>query len=561
MGNAQNGVVDLGRFSLDNMEVLSLYNGQKSAMLQTAKDYASASAVYMTTRTPHFEGESHYTLNVGMKAGSFALANPSILWEQRLTHRISLSVGSEYMYTSGRYKFTYSREGGYDTTAVRRNGDVRMWRLESGLYGRLSGGEWRVRAYYYRSERGYPGASVREVPGRFPHEDRQWDDNFFVQGSLKQTFAEWYCLQLNAKYAHDYLHYLSDPRKDVSTMFVDNRYLQQESYLSVAHLFGLKKWWRVSWANDFLWNTLDADLYNFAYPNRYALLSAVATSIDLHGLNVQASLLHSFYDDRTQAPGASAGTKSRFTPSIVAAWQPNGVRNLHLRAFYKQIFRMPTLNDLYYTFIGNKELRPEYTKQYDVGITYGVKPSRGALQYIECQVDGYYNVVDDKIVAMPTANQFRWTMLNLGHVRIVGVDVVADALWRVGKVDLATRASYTYQQAQDRTDRLDEWYGGQIPYIPWHSGSLVVGCSYKGWSLDYSFIYTGRRYTARANIAENYKQPWYTHDLGVTRTFHLGKCDLCATAEVNNLLNRHYEVVQCYPMPGTNVKLKINILL
>ena len=31
LGNAQNGVVDLGRFSLDNMEVISLYNGQKRA--------------------------------------------------------------------------------------------------------------------------------------------------------------------------------------------------------------------------------------------------------------------------------------------------------------------------------------------------------------------------------------------------------------------------------------------------------------------------------------------------------------------------------------------------
>ena len=47
LGNAQNGVVDLGRFSLDNMEVISLYNGQKSAIFQPAKDYSSASAIYM----------------------------------------------------------------------------------------------------------------------------------------------------------------------------------------------------------------------------------------------------------------------------------------------------------------------------------------------------------------------------------------------------------------------------------------------------------------------------------------------------------------------------------
>ena len=31
ISNAQNGTVDLGKFSMDNMEVLSVYNGQKSA--------------------------------------------------------------------------------------------------------------------------------------------------------------------------------------------------------------------------------------------------------------------------------------------------------------------------------------------------------------------------------------------------------------------------------------------------------------------------------------------------------------------------------------------------
>ena len=40
IGNAQNGIVDLGRFSLDNMEAVSVYNGQKSSIFQPAKDFA-----------------------------------------------------------------------------------------------------------------------------------------------------------------------------------------------------------------------------------------------------------------------------------------------------------------------------------------------------------------------------------------------------------------------------------------------------------------------------------------------------------------------------------------
>ena len=101
LGNAQNGVVDLGRFSLDNMEVISLYNGQKSAIFQPAKDYSSASAIYMQTRKPLFKGEKKNNLNIGVKGGSFSTINPSLLWEHRFNERISSSISTEYMYTSG----------------------------------------------------------------------------------------------------------------------------------------------------------------------------------------------------------------------------------------------------------------------------------------------------------------------------------------------------------------------------------------------------------------------------------------------------------------------------
>ncbi len=47
LGNAQNGTVDLGRFSLDNMEAITLYNGQKSAVFQPAKDFGSSGSIYL----------------------------------------------------------------------------------------------------------------------------------------------------------------------------------------------------------------------------------------------------------------------------------------------------------------------------------------------------------------------------------------------------------------------------------------------------------------------------------------------------------------------------------
>ncbi len=561
LGNAQNGVVDLGRFSLDNMEVISLYNGQKSAIFQPAKDYSSASAIYMQTRKPLFKGEKKNNLNIGVKGGSFSTINPSLLWEHRFNERISSSISTEYMYTSGRYKFTYAKKDGYDTTAVRQNGDVRMLRLENAFFGKIPKGEWKAKAYLYNSERGYPGAAVREEPGKFRHQDRQWDTNLFVQGSFQNYFKPWYSLLANGKYAYDYLHYLSDPRLDVTTMYVDNYYRQQEIYASAAHLFTIYPWWRMSLSNDFQWNALRADLIDFVYPTRNTILTSAATSFDFNRLMLQASLLYTHVDDNTRTKGANAGTKNKYTPSVIATWQPLTKLPLNVRAFYKKVFRMPTLNDLYYTFIGNKDLKPEYTTQYDVGITFSHTWNNHWLKSLDLQIDGYYSEVDDKIIAMPTSNQFRWTMINLGHVEIRGLDAAIRGEWGFGKVELSTLFNYTYQKAQDFTDPTSEWYGGQIPYIPWHGGSIILNGSYQTWSCNYSFIYTGERYEAVANIPENYAQPWYTHDFSLSKTFQWGKTGIRVTAEINNIFNQQYEVVQCYPMPGTSFKIKLNVML
>lgn len=561
LGNAQNGVVDLGRFSLDNMEAVTLYNGQKSNIFQTARDYASSSAIYMRTRRPEFQKNKNYNIQAGLKAGSFWTVNPSFLWEQKLSENVSSSFSTEFLYTSGRYKFSYAKKDGYDTTEIRKNGDVRMLRAEAAFFGKLKEGEWTAKAYFYDSERGYPGASVREEPGKFKHQDRQWDDNFFLQASYRQSYAKWYSLMLNAKYAYDYLHYLSDPRLDVSTMYVNNHYIQQETYFSVSNLFNIFPWWTASLASDFQFNTLDADLVDFVYPNRYSVLTAAATAIDFSQFKFQASVLHTFVHETTRTQNAQAGDKSLFTPSVIASCRPFKMVDLNIRAFYKKVFRMPTLNDLYYTFIGNKNLDPEYTTQYDLGLTYALNIPNSWFKHFDIQVDGYFNQVKNKIIAMPTSNQFRWTMINLGYVEIMGVDAAFQFNFRFGNVDISPRLTYTYQKAQDFTDPTDTWYGGQIPYIPWHSGSVILGGGYKTWAWNYSFIYTGERYEARANIIENYAQPWYTHDISLSKTFRFKKWGMRTTVEVNNILNQQYEVVQCYPMPGINFNIKLNFII
>ena len=168
LGNAQNGQVDLGRFSLDDVEEISLYNGQKSDIFQSAKDFGASGTIYITTRRPRFEEGKRANFKATMKTGSFGLINPSMRYEYKISDAVSSSFSGEWINATGRYKFRYRRrntlgEIAYDTTAYRQNGDINATRMEAGLHGKMADGQWTVRAYTYNSERGIPGAIVNNV--------------------------------------------------------------------------------------------------------------------------------------------------------------------------------------------------------------------------------------------------------------------------------------------------------------------------------------------------------------------------------------------------------------
>lgn len=558
LGNAQNGQIDLGRFSLDNMEAIELYNGQKSSMLQSAKDYGAAGTIYLQTKIPKFTENEKFHIFGTFKTGSFGLINPAFMWQQRIGQSASCSVNAEYTHANGRYKFRHKRVNAdgsiaYDTVAIRENADINALRTEASFCGVITDGEWNAHLYNYYSERGLPGYIARNL---YEHHQRQWDDNFFAQGSFRKDFTPFYSFLANGKYAYDYTHYLNP---DTTLQYIDNIYKQQEVYLSVANSFRIFKWLEAALSTDFQWNTLNADIVNFSYPNRYTGLVALATAIKFPNIKMQASVLGTFTHETVER-NTAAPDKQVFTPAVTATVRPCVRVPFDIQLFYKRIFRMPTFNDLYYTFTSNAQLNPEYVSQYNIGLSYVYQSTKSVLNLLDASVNVYYNDVEDKIVAVPTANPFRWQMMNLGKVKILGTDVSLKIGFNWCKYwDLDILLNYTYQDARDLTDPTEGYYGDQIPYTPWHSGSVVGNFKYKTWGLNYSFIYTGERYNQSANIIENYVLPWYTHDLSLSKQFILKKVKLTASAEVNNIFNQQYDVVLNYPMPGTNFKIILKV--
>ena len=185
VGNAQNAQVDLSKYSLDNIEAIELYNGQKSSIFQPARGLFSSNSLFLISKSPRFEGDKNHHIRASFKTGSFGLLNPAVLYQQKITPNLSLSASAELVDAHGRYKYRYKKEGGYDTTAVRQNGDIRALRTELSLH--LSNKQIdkaTLKGYLYSSERGLPGAIVAN---RYSHNQRQWDRNIFVHASLENS--------------------------------------------------------------------------------------------------------------------------------------------------------------------------------------------------------------------------------------------------------------------------------------------------------------------------------------------------------------------------------------
>lgn len=563
ISDCQTGQVDIGRFSLTNIDRLSLSNGQSESIFQPARLFASAGILNIQTLVPHFQTNKPTNVVAELKTGSWGLVNPSVFVEQQLTRKWSLSANGEWMSSDGNYPFTlhYANDPNAQVSKEKRlNTEVNNLRAEIGAFAHLSDKEqWRLKAYYYQSSRGLPNATTLYYDFSRQH---LRDKTTFIQSQYKRELSQKWALQTSAKWNWSYQNY-QDPDANTSTGGTENSYYQQEYYLSASALYRIVDNLSFALSTDGSINTMNANLANFVSPTRYSWLTAFAGKYVNDWLTLSASALATIINEKVKT-GGSAGNHRKLTPDISASLKPFLHEELRFRFFYKDIFRLPSFNDLYYDQAGNVDLKPESATQYNIGITYS-KEINDLIPYLSATVDAYYNKVTDKIVAIPTKNLFIWSMVNLGKVDIKGVDATASlSLQPLKKLRVNLSGNYTYQRALDVTNPdpatpEGRVYKHQIAYTPRVSASGQAGIETPWINLAYSFLFSGKRYMLGQNISDNRLDNYTDHSISASRDFNIRKATASLNLEMLNLMNRNYEIVKNFPMPGRSVRITIGV--
>ena len=560
LSECQSGEIDLSRYSLDNVEGLSLTIGDNDDIFIPARQSSTPAVLNIETlRMRTDDIRPHLTAQV--KQGSFGLISPFVRYEQNLSNRFAFSLMGEYTYADNDYP--YSIQNGNETVSDRRsNSRMNSWHGELNfLYqtnrvSRLSG-----KIYYYDNDRQLPGQvhyytnlsgealRDRNAFGQLLYQTR-WDDKLSLKWLAKYNWAE------------------SVYRDRMMQGGVnDASYWQREVYSSAVLLYTPDERWAMDYSMDYAFNNLNGSSWRtlVGKPYRHTMLQSATVKYQSRRLKVIVRLLLSLYlNGQSEMPATtrqdvqqnSADNMQRLSPSLSVSYKLLADQDLYVRASYKNIFRSPTFNESYYYHYGSTNLKPESTDQLNVGVTYTAPLSRRNM--LTVTLDGYYNHVKDMIVAVPQ-NMFVWTCVNLDKVRSYGLDATMRASRQVAEGhQVAVAGSYSYQRVEDRNNPDASTYGYQVAYMPRHQGSLSV--SYENPWVNVSLH--GTSVSSRWPNNNHYEGTLiagYT-DCGATlwRQFRWHRHQLEARFDLKNVFDKQYEIVANYPMPGRNYQISIN---
>lgn len=554
ISNTQSGQIDIGRFSLDNVDQVSIVIGQSDDIFQSAKMLSSAGALNIKTLRPSFDGKST-NFSAGMKVGSFKTFNPSLLLEQKMGERWAGSATCDWLKSEGNYPFEI-KNGTTVEHLKRLNSDVDRLRAEMNIFGQAGkNGELVLKGNWLSSERGLPGSVKLYNPQA---NERLWERSALASAAYTASFGAKWKLKSSVNYIYNWNRYL-DVNEIYPTGKEDDNYTQRELAATATVLFNPNGPLRFSIAEDLSYNTLESNIPECAFPQRYSSLTALSGQYSGDRLKVTASLIGTLITEKVKY-GEPAPDRHHLSPSASISYKLLESTNLRIRASYKNSFRVPTFNDLYYMRVGNRNLQPEKANQFNLGFTWSGSQADGPFSYARATVDGYYNNVKDKIVARPTL--FIWKMMNIGKVQMLGTDLSAEV-----RSDIAARQSivasgaYSYQYAVDVTDPEAKNYRHQIPYTPRHSGSAALSWQNPWVNAALTLTASGKRYALPQNIASNLIEGYCELNLSLSHDFHPGRTVLHLQGEILNLTDCQYAVIQYYPMPGISfrINLKINI--
>ncbi len=257
--------------------------------------------------------------------------------------------------------------------------------------------------------------------------------------------------------------------------------------------------------------------------------------------------------------GTVAGSLNPLSPSLGSelSLMKNSKASLIWSAQFSRSFRVPTLNDRYWSPGGNLMLQPEQGWNASSGLSYSAAFGH---HVISTSLTGFGHWINDWILWLPQTEGY-WSPVNVRNVHSRGVEFSAKHSVKVGEWTFSDRFDYklTVARVEQGYSGDDAYIGNQLPFVPSHQAGLNLNAAMMKWHVNSSVAVTGSRFTLVDN--DVLLDPYATWDAEVGRQFNLKQSLFAASFKVSNLLNTRYENLPFRPMPGRSYSFRLNYAL
>ena len=497
------GSFDFSGITVADIERIEIVKGPQSTIYGSE---AMAGVINIITK----KGEGRPKAGVSLESGSFGTYNPSLA-------------------VSGTYKITdYRLTGNYFSTdgiSAAKNGAER-----DSYRNAFVSGKFGIK----------PSENVEiEVTGRYSYDRSELDgfdffgrkavdDLNFVQrghhallsGKGMLHLSDMWDQIISVSRARDSLTF-----RDPDTAFNNTEMVTSINTIDWQHVFSPAEYYSIVAGLEYREEKGENPGFDESLDN-YALYLSNKLQLFRKSLVVTAGARH---DDRD-----TSGTKATYRFGAVCTVPLVGAS---IRASYATGFRAPALNELFFPFYGNRNLKPEETTSWEIGISKDLFEDRVHLSIT------YFDQEYENLI---TTNPLTFTAANIAEATVKGLE--ASLLLEVND-HVHIKTGHTYLDTEDRQT------GKQLPLRPQDKLNLTIDVSIKDFTVVADYTFVGDRFDSSV------KRPLSSYSIvNVSGSYRVSK-ELNCFARIENLFDEDYEEIGSFGTPGFSIYGGIRVSL
>jgi vitamin B12 transporter len=455
-------------------------------------------------------------------------------------HTISLRTGnSRFQYhlsastSKSENNFTYHDHYQYQNplienkhNAYKEFGFIQNFFLNLNKGNILEGGIWYQHKYL-------------EIPAVMGSSDpslaKQRDSLFRSFLSYRKSCTK-YTFSIRSAYFSDFLNYTDKINPSDSNYLVNSRIKTNRLINDADFRFFVSS--KVIVGGGFSFNRLYGNSNNYGVrisEDEYAVFGNI--KVVFRNIILNGGLRKEFYEGLCPEPQYSLGVRYRFSDRLV------------LRSDFASKFRKPTFNEKYWRPGGNPNLKPEKGRGGEVTLEWRAMGNRSSKFTLDTKLNGFYQIVD---------NWIQWTMLDsltpveFKKVHARGIEAWALYALKAGDLSIKGHFNYNYNRSVIVSTFDDNalFKGNQLIYVPRHTYRASSEFIYKGAMLGISVLYTGARETIETGDASRRLPAFTLINLSAGYQHITRLVPWAVYLHMDNLMDKSYEMMRSYPMPG-----------